>query len=496
MTLKEFLENKTVRIFATILLALVLAVCITLVPAIVDFVQGGDFDIEIGGQREVIVHLDPNGGQLEIDESTVLYEHEYGALPIPKRRGMEFLGWYNDSDVKITNESKVDNMDDHALYAKWGVYVSFDVNNDSNQKIDSQSVVWNDKYGALPTPQKDDATFLGWYTTPAFETQITNNTKVTAEKNHTLYAKWGVTISFDTNGAGVLPSRQVVVGAEYGDLPTLTREDGAEFLGWYTENDGGVKVEPNTKIDKCSNPTIYARWTESTVTFDYNGGSGNVKGKKVVWNSNYGDLPEPTRTNYGFIGWYTSPDGGEKVISTTIYKSTQNTTLYAHWIKTEYLYSNIRTPDTVKIIKEHNSSYYKEKISPNGLSSSKLQELKELGYNNITLHIEFDAKEIDDGWVNIMLYKGTDTTQYIRLTGKFSFDKSCGHYNSSAIYNDNVLVADWPSGNMQTHYFVFNFEITELLNDQGVFTIGFGASGSGDDDWILGSMGVSVLFTK
>ena len=97
--MKEFLESETVKIISKILLVVVIAICVALVPAIVDFVQGGDFKFEIGGQREVVVYLDPTGGEIAEDSVQVLYEHKYGSLPVPKRDGMDFLGWYTDNGM-------------------------------------------------------------------------------------------------------------------------------------------------------------------------------------------------------------------------------------------------------------------------------------------------------------------------------------------------------------------------------------------------------------
>lgn len=48
-------------------------------------------------------------------------------------------------------------------------------------------------------------------------------------------------------------------------------------------------------------------------------------------NSKLGTLPEPVRDGYKFLGWYTSPTGGDKVTSTTKVKG--NMTLYSRWVK-------------------------------------------------------------------------------------------------------------------------------------------------------------------
>ncbi len=43
-----------------------------------------------------------------------------------------------------------------------------------------------------------------------------------------------------------------------------------------------------------------------------------------------GALPEPTRPNYAFLGWFTEPDGGTKATVTA--KVTGDVTYYAHWL--------------------------------------------------------------------------------------------------------------------------------------------------------------------
>ena len=53
----------------------------------------------------------------------------------------------------------------------------------------------------------------------------------------------------------------------------------------------------------------------------------------VTYNSTYGSLPVPKRTNYTFDGWYTSATGGTKVVSSTTYTTVGNSTLYARWTR-------------------------------------------------------------------------------------------------------------------------------------------------------------------
>jgi fimbrial isopeptide formation D2 family protein/uncharacterized repeat protein (TIGR02543 family) len=53
--------------------------------------------------------------------------------------------------------------------------------------------------------------------------------------------------------------------------------------------------------------------------------------KFVTFNRPYGALATIYRTNYAFIGWFTSPTGGTEVTSTTIVTDFNDHYLYAHW---------------------------------------------------------------------------------------------------------------------------------------------------------------------
>lgn len=67
------------------------------------------------------------------------------------------------------------------------------------------------------------------------------------------------------------------------------------------------------------------------VTFNANGGNVSQSTKTVIYGSTYGELPTPTRDNYVFDGWYTAASGGTKITSSTVFNSTNDVTLYAHW---------------------------------------------------------------------------------------------------------------------------------------------------------------------
>ena len=72
-----------------------------------------------------------------------------------------------------------------------------------------------------------------------------------------------VTVTFDPNG-GTLnageESKPVQPDSPYGSLPTPTRVN-YRFDGWFTEKDGGTKVEETTVMSSRAAHTLYAHWT-------------------------------------------------------------------------------------------------------------------------------------------------------------------------------------------------------------------------------------------
>ena len=142
-----------------------------------------------------------------------------------------------------------------------------------------------------------------------------------------------VNVSFNANGGSNTPNSITVnTGGAYGNLPTVTR-NGYSFAGWYTAQTGGSKITSSTTVTNASNHTLYAQWTQSSLTlsFNANGGSVSTNSKTVTCGSTYGTLPTPSRTGYTFNGWFTAQSGGSRVTTSTIVSNTANHTLYAQW---------------------------------------------------------------------------------------------------------------------------------------------------------------------
>ena len=174
----------------------------------------------------------------------------------------------------------------------------------------------------LPTPTRSNYVFDGWYTAASGGTRVGgagDSYQLTA--NITLYAQWKtpITVNFDANGG-----QCEISSATYSNsaltLPQATM-DGAAFVGWFTEKDGGIAATSPYTPEK--DITLYAHWSEFfDVTLVYNDG---VTENKVLSNED-GQivLPSPTREHYTFGGWFTA--SGEQIITPT-----EKITLYAQW---------------------------------------------------------------------------------------------------------------------------------------------------------------------
>ncbi len=74
-----------------------------------------------------------------------------------------------------------------------------------------------------------------------------------------------------------------------------------------------------------------------TVTFDPNGGTVKTASAILIYGQPYGDLPYPTRKGYSFDGWFTKPEGGNRIWKATeILAQNTDHTIYAQWTLNNY----------------------------------------------------------------------------------------------------------------------------------------------------------------
>ena len=289
----------------------------------------------------VVVTFDANGGNIDSGQTSKEVEtnEKYGSLPVASKIGHSFEGWQTETNGGsiVTENTVVTNENDHTLYAKWDpITYTLTLNaNGGSVSPTSIAVKYDKEYGTLPTPTRTGYTFNGWYTSLTGGTQVTSGTKMGAG-NTTIYARWtpiSSVVTLNANGGSVSPSTMTVqYDSTYGTIPTPTRT-GYTFNGWYTAASGGTQISSNTVVTQTSNHTLYAQWTANryTVTLNANGGAVSQSSLTVTYGSQYGTLPEPTRSNYVFKGWYTASSGGTQIASTSTMNTASNHTLYAQW---------------------------------------------------------------------------------------------------------------------------------------------------------------------
>lgn len=272
------------------------------------------------------VTFDTAGGlDIATKTMTATYGKSLANMPVPRREGYVFLGWY-DAMVggKCYGNSNGNGTDAYdkdgniTLYAQWmeapDCTVRFET--DGGTMTDPAEVGHkiNTPIAKPSDPTKAGYTFTGWYTDLTY-TQLWNfDDWVTGEMM--LYAGWKVNqymITFDTAGGSKIAS----ITQDYGTTITAPADPtrkGYTFIGW----DMAI---PTTM--PAENMTITAKWkvNQYTIIFDTNGGS-DIASITQDYGTAITAPANPTREGYTFIGW-------DKAIPATM--PAENITIKARW---------------------------------------------------------------------------------------------------------------------------------------------------------------------
>ena len=285
------------------------------------------------------VTFNSNGGT-GVAGQTVVYDSMATQPTAPTKTGYGFSGWYSDSLLTNVFSFSTPIMMATTLYAKWTINTyTASFNSNGGSVVANQTVSYNST-ATLPTPAptRIGYGFSGWYSDSLFANAFTFSTLITAAT--TLYAKWVIgtyTFTFNSNGGSAV-SNQTVAYNSTATLPTpAPTRTGYGFSGWCSDSLLTNAFSFSTPI--TATITLYAKWTINmyTVTFNANGGS-TVANQTVAYNSTATvPTPAPTRTGYGFSGWYSdSLLTNAFSFSTPI---TAATTLYAKWLINTYTVS-------------------------------------------------------------------------------------------------------------------------------------------------------------
>lgn len=197
-----------------------------------------------------------------------------------------------------------------------------------------------------PTAVRTGYTFVNWFTDWERQTPVTYTSGTyTMTTDGTLYTEWTKNtyiVLFEGNGStgGSMDGQaflyddsqrlsanqftkehNVTYAAQGGEVTPENAASSCEFFGW-AASESGDKVYDNQgwarnlTAENNGNVTLYALWGDTYAPIT---------------------LPTPTRTGYGFNGWYTEAEGGTKAgDSGDSYTPESSLTLYANWTANDY----------------------------------------------------------------------------------------------------------------------------------------------------------------
>ncbi|MCL2521704.1 MAG: InlB B-repeat-containing protein [Erysipelotrichales bacterium] len=272
----------------------------------------------------------------EIPE-TFRTKHFPFTIPVPRRLGYEFDGWFTSSDfsgeaVTILTEAK-----DISLYAKWvpipDVYtITYVLNGGTNHANNPYILHANDLPIKIYPAEKVGYLFIGWFDNPDFTGAAIE--EITERGSLILYANFESqalhTITYELNGGiNHANNPSTFFGS---DLPIQLQpatKVGYTFLGWFDNPDfTGVAIK---EITQAGDITLYASFEierEYQITYVLNDGQNSSNNPNTFVGSKLPiQLYPAEKAGYIFLGWFTTSDfSGEAINSIT---ATGDITLYA-----------------------------------------------------------------------------------------------------------------------------------------------------------------------
>ena len=263
-----------------------------------------------------------NGGDYELEDDEYFETGDVVKLPVPTKKGCEFLGWYTTADFKENSKIKTDEIEisgDIAIYAKWNENIYNIKYNLDGGTLDNMTTTYkvNDLV-TLGTPVKPGYTFVGWIgegiTEPVEVVEFQNET---GDREYTAVYKANIyTITLVANN-GTTTKKEVKVS--FGDNYRLSITDfsykGMKAIGWNTEADGSgtnYKTTQEIAYTFTEDITLYLIWS-SVITLDANGGKLQGEAPRIVPGTKNYKIEVPTTHDYVFFdGWYTE-DGTVKI---------------------------------------------------------------------------------------------------------------------------------------------------------------------------------------
>ena len=176
------------------------------------------------------------------------------------KKGYTLVGWkYNDKEYKLSDKFTMIN-EDITVTSIWNVNkytITYEVNG-GNINSKTKEVTYDSKYGTLEIPSKKGYSFKGWYKENGFINVVDEDTIVSDDRDHTLYAKWEINSYKLTINDGVNTNEYTL---KYNDEKEIVipERKGYSFVKW---NITGTDSTINNNIFKMGteDSTLIAEW--------------------------------------------------------------------------------------------------------------------------------------------------------------------------------------------------------------------------------------------
>ncbi|MEG1995767.1 MAG: InlB B-repeat-containing protein [Bacilli bacterium] len=189
----------------------------------------------------------------------------FGSTVTPSTK--TYAGFTSPSAQSLTIKTSANTLNYNYNRNKYDLVVNPSSGSYNGQTTNTTYNIYYEAVQALSTPIKTGYNFASWAVTGSGT--LTDNNLKQGVGSTTLTASYTpqvYTVNYNANGGTVSPaSTTVTYDGTYGTLATPVRAN-YEFLGWFTDQTNGTKIEASTKVTITAAQTIYAHWKEIFVT--------------------------------------------------------------------------------------------------------------------------------------------------------------------------------------------------------------------------------------
>lgn len=244
------------------------------------------------------VNLDFDG--TNVGSTEINYGDSYILPEGPTKRGYDFVGWSDGTNVYRAGESAVisDNVTFTAVFEQKPIHTVTAVSD--GKTLSSTSVIDGETYTLPVTQRKDGYNFVGWtdgVNTYAAREVVTVNSDITFTAVFTPKATYNVTVVSDGQ---TVDTASVTDGLTY-TLPAAQEKYGYTFKGW---SDGETTYAAGTKITikKATTFTaVFEALPVYSVTVTNEGVT--VENTTRITGETYTLPAAPVKAGYNFLGW-------------------------------------------------------------------------------------------------------------------------------------------------------------------------------------------------